>query len=223
MKTLSFGQRLKLLRKERGLTLKDVARLSGLSISYISDLERGRATPSFSALGMLASAFGMTPSDLLREEDWDVPARLDEHQGVAPIAARISFAGALSLLKVADAYPESREESSLENHEARVAESRAEVSGETGGRERSQHLVERQRSGSMDRWQANHIYSTPSLPPGLLALLDDPQHGPHLKPEWLGLLASLSRHAVAISGKPLSKEDFLEIFLHLRRIIGPVP
>ena len=42
----SFGARVKYLRKQAGRTLKELAGLLGLSISYISQLEKGKKTPS---------------------------------------------------------------------------------------------------------------------------------------------------------------------------------
>ena len=42
----SFGTRLKYLRKQDGRTLKDFSKLFGLSISYISQLEKDKNTPS---------------------------------------------------------------------------------------------------------------------------------------------------------------------------------
>jgi len=63
---VEFGHWLRLLRKERGLTLKKLVARSGLSISYISDLEYGRASPSLVTLGELAAVRGLSPADLLK-------------------------------------------------------------------------------------------------------------------------------------------------------------
>jgi transcriptional regulator with XRE-family HTH domain len=41
------------LRKYNGKTLADVAQVSGLSVSYLSDIERGHAHPFDNALAML--------------------------------------------------------------------------------------------------------------------------------------------------------------------------
>jgi transcriptional regulator with XRE-family HTH domain len=48
------------LRKARGLTLTDLADASGLSIGYLSLLERDRATPSIKALHAVSRALGVT-------------------------------------------------------------------------------------------------------------------------------------------------------------------
>jgi len=44
------GSQLRKWRQERGYKLRDVAKLSGLSVSYLSDIERGRTLPSLKAL-----------------------------------------------------------------------------------------------------------------------------------------------------------------------------
>ena len=49
---------LQILRKERGLTLKEVAEKTGMSISYISDIERGQSLKSLAAVEKIASALG---------------------------------------------------------------------------------------------------------------------------------------------------------------------
>lgn len=44
-------------RKNRKLTIKELAALSGMSISYISQIERGEIDPSLSSLRKIASVF----------------------------------------------------------------------------------------------------------------------------------------------------------------------
>lgn len=45
-----LGKRIKTIRKQRGMTLQDLADISGLSIAFISKVERGLTSPTFSAL-----------------------------------------------------------------------------------------------------------------------------------------------------------------------------
>lgn len=52
-----IGGLIKDLRTQKGLVLKDVAALSGLSVSYLSDIERGSTLPSLMTLDRLAKAF----------------------------------------------------------------------------------------------------------------------------------------------------------------------
>lgn len=51
------GQTIRDLRKARQLTLRDVARTTGLSASYISAVERGAAVPSIASLQKIGAAF----------------------------------------------------------------------------------------------------------------------------------------------------------------------
>lgn len=56
---LELGQVIRALRLERNLTLTAVAQAAGVSASLISQVERGLATPSISALRRLAGALGV--------------------------------------------------------------------------------------------------------------------------------------------------------------------
>lgn len=60
-----LGQRIRVLRAERGWSLKDLAAVSRLSVSQISSIERGANLPSIESLLAIARAFGLQPSQLL--------------------------------------------------------------------------------------------------------------------------------------------------------------
>jgi len=63
---LAFGEYLKKLRLKRGLTLKKLAELSGISPSYLSRIERGeRNVPHPRLFQKLAPALNLTPRQLL--------------------------------------------------------------------------------------------------------------------------------------------------------------
>lgn len=57
---LILGERMRGLRKRRGLTLAGLAQAAGLSTGYISQLERDLAQPSIPALVAIARALGVT-------------------------------------------------------------------------------------------------------------------------------------------------------------------
>jgi transcriptional regulator with XRE-family HTH domain len=61
----TIGQRLRARRVELGRTLAEVAEQSGLSLPYVSNLERGRGNPTLEALGALARALDIPLSSLL--------------------------------------------------------------------------------------------------------------------------------------------------------------
>ena len=64
----NFGEKLRTARLIEKVALKDLAAKCGLSYSYISQVERGEASPSLSALDRLAKALGKTVWELLRDE-----------------------------------------------------------------------------------------------------------------------------------------------------------
>jgi transcriptional regulator with XRE-family HTH domain len=63
----NIGEKLKALRKRDKLTLKDIAKYTGLSTAFLSDIERGRTDPSLKTLVKLANAHGTTVSQLLSD------------------------------------------------------------------------------------------------------------------------------------------------------------
>lgn len=67
---MKLHHRLKELRTAHSLTLKGLAERTGLSVSYLSDIERGRTTPSLATLESLASALEMTVIDFLTGVDF---------------------------------------------------------------------------------------------------------------------------------------------------------
>jgi transcriptional regulator with XRE-family HTH domain len=62
------GNRLKQLRQERGLSLRAVARLSGLSTNALSMIERSRTSPSVSTLYKISEALGIPITSFFRFE-----------------------------------------------------------------------------------------------------------------------------------------------------------
>jgi transcriptional regulator with XRE-family HTH domain len=64
--TAKFGARLRLLREREGWTQVVMAEKVGIDRSYISDMERGKKNVCLPTLEVLAQAFGMTVSQLLK-------------------------------------------------------------------------------------------------------------------------------------------------------------
>ncbi len=67
---MKLHERLRELRSERGLRLKDVAQTAAISVPYLSDLERGRTNPSLETLQTLAGAYDITVHDLLESVEF---------------------------------------------------------------------------------------------------------------------------------------------------------
>ena len=104
-----IGGEIRGLRKARGLTLTDLADASGLSIGYLSLLERDRATPSIKALHAVSRALGVTISwffeaNEVPEEERDLVVRrarrrrLDYSAGLVDELLSPNLSGALELL-----------------------------------------------------------------------------------------------------------------------------
>lgn len=64
----ALGVRLRDLRKRAGLSLDGLAKVSEVSKSMISKVERGEASPSTVVLARIAEALGVTFSDLIAQE-----------------------------------------------------------------------------------------------------------------------------------------------------------
>ena len=64
-----FGDLLKELRAEKGVTQIDLARAIGVSNGNVGDWERGRSKPGYDALVSLSLFFGVSPGRLLGLDD----------------------------------------------------------------------------------------------------------------------------------------------------------
>ena len=63
---LIFGTYLRLLRIDRGMSLRQVEKITKISNSYLSQIEKGkRDIPTFKILSRLADAYGVKVTDLI--------------------------------------------------------------------------------------------------------------------------------------------------------------
>lgn len=62
------GANVRRLRKERKLTQEQLAMETGIDLTYLGGIERGRRNPSLSVLARLAEALAAHPRDLLDEQ-----------------------------------------------------------------------------------------------------------------------------------------------------------
>ena len=60
----SFGERVRALRKERLMTLAEVAERSGLTAVYLCDIENGKRDPCYSAIERVARGLDMSVAEL---------------------------------------------------------------------------------------------------------------------------------------------------------------
>ena len=64
----TFAEKLRTLRKQRGLTLRQLAEILSTSSGYIADLESGRRQPSLDLARKMADFFGISVDQLARDE-----------------------------------------------------------------------------------------------------------------------------------------------------------
>ncbi len=66
--SVDVGQRLRILREERSISMRALARRSGLSANALSMIERGLTSPSVSTLNKLATALEVPITAFFRQE-----------------------------------------------------------------------------------------------------------------------------------------------------------
>ena len=64
----AFGAAIRQRRREKSLTQTELAELCGVSLRFVSELERGRASASIGRALLLAQRLGLDPVLLRREE-----------------------------------------------------------------------------------------------------------------------------------------------------------
>ena len=60
-----FGQHLRSLRNEHGLSQEQLSHDTGIARRYLSGIERGEANPTIDLLAALAEALDVQPADLM--------------------------------------------------------------------------------------------------------------------------------------------------------------
>lgn len=108
---VGLGKRLRLRRKARGLTMQTVADDAGLTVGFISQVERDIAAPSLSSLTSIADALGSHVSDFLR------PPRNDHEKTHADLREMYSLPGAaISYERLSTTFPGSQLTSVMVHH-----------------------------------------------------------------------------------------------------------
>ncbi|MBA3348362.1 MAG: cupin domain-containing protein [Actinobacteria bacterium] len=106
--TPKVGARVRSLRRERGLTIEQLASATGLTKGFISQLERDRTAPSLSSIARICDALGVRLSHIFEAEP--APA-LVRRQDATILAAHTTRSHLLS----------AREESRFQAIESEVA------------------------------------------------------------------------------------------------------
>lgn len=90
-----LGSLIKELRRAQRLTLVQVSQLSGLSHPFLSQVENGRARPSFASLDRIARALGTTQFDLFARIASTQDHPIDRHGGPLDNALDSAVSGGL--------------------------------------------------------------------------------------------------------------------------------
>jgi len=75
---MEIRDKLRQRRKLRDLTLKEVSKNTGISLPFLSDIERGNANPSLTTLGKLANFYNISISELIKLENKNTIELTDE-------------------------------------------------------------------------------------------------------------------------------------------------
>lgn len=70
-----LGRRVRRVRQEQGLTLREIESRSGVSATHISEVERGKTSPTVGVLERIGEALGVRPSVLLGPSAEMLPLR----------------------------------------------------------------------------------------------------------------------------------------------------
>lgn len=103
---MRLSARLKQLRRERGLTLSQLAAMTQLSEAYLYRLEEGERSPSLPALLKMAETYGVSASSLLDEAQVDKALAL--HRAAAEWTGREEDGSGLMAISNAPPTPYSR-------------------------------------------------------------------------------------------------------------------
>jgi transcriptional regulator with XRE-family HTH domain len=76
--TPKVGARVRSLRRERGLTIEQLAAATGLTKGFISQLERDRTAPSLSSIARICDALGVRLSHIFERDP--APALVRRHE-----------------------------------------------------------------------------------------------------------------------------------------------
>jgi transcriptional regulator with XRE-family HTH domain len=102
----SLAHKLRVLRAERGLTLREAAALAGVAKETISDIERGLRRPHDPTLAKIAKGYGVSIEELIEEPpllDRALDAaRRDEEKQAKAVRRLFSGEGVLKATHVVD-------------------------------------------------------------------------------------------------------------------------
>jgi quercetin dioxygenase-like cupin family protein/lambda repressor-like predicted transcriptional regulator len=97
---VAVGKTIRTLRKEKGLSLRELSRLAGLSTSFLSMVERGRSSLALTSLNNVAKALDTDLADLFANERKVRVSHPLPHVSRADEDGRLSIASSQRVYKV---------------------------------------------------------------------------------------------------------------------------
>lgn len=91
---MDFGKTVKELRLQHKMTLRDLAKISGCSISFLSQLERDMISPTVASLRKIADALGVTITSFFDDDDSGkdtVVVRRDQRVKLGSKASKVTY------------------------------------------------------------------------------------------------------------------------------------
>ncbi|MFI8713231.1 helix-turn-helix domain-containing protein [Brevibacillus brevis] len=79
------GEKIRYIRKARGLTQESLAERSDLSFSYISDVERGERNISLASLEKIIIALDVMPGELFNFQNLDINPGIDDKRMIIEV------------------------------------------------------------------------------------------------------------------------------------------
>ncbi|WP_411825364.1 helix-turn-helix domain-containing protein [Luteolibacter sp. AS25] len=103
MKTMGLGEKIRDLRKKKGISLRELARRVGISPSFLSELETAQGYPSTAVLERLAGELGVAATEIrkldMRSKLSELRSLLENDPGWGPVfeeLARVGRSGKIS-------------------------------------------------------------------------------------------------------------------------------
>jgi transcriptional regulator with XRE-family HTH domain len=62
---VAFGNAIRVLRTERGISQEELGRLAGLHRAHVGEIERGEVSPTLDSVQLIAQALGERASNLM--------------------------------------------------------------------------------------------------------------------------------------------------------------
>ena len=69
----NLGEKIKFYRKDKGLTLKELSQITGLSVGFISNIERNQNSPSVSNLQQICTALNVNLMEIIQDGSEKTP------------------------------------------------------------------------------------------------------------------------------------------------------